>query len=125
MAKRQAYEIAADIEAIWRAHGRRMIHAWPVPPLLWLLERWRFFKPQEAEARGVLEVLFAQTLSHRRTQGLPVHWIYMQNTQVQELMVGAKLNVQIPDRKRPPVSDTVVELPSRQPAFSLQQSGEL
>ena len=110
MKKRQAYEIKEEIEAKWKARCGCMISSWSVSHLGWLIERWRFFRPQDDSTRRAVETIVEETILQRQRAGLPQHWIYMQNLQVREMMIGAGLDVRERFRKSSVVDDRVIEI---------------
>ena len=112
--KRQAYEVAAEIEKKWRSRYGCQCWSWGHHLIQWLLDRWKFKNPQDVERREFIAGVIRQSLENRYCLGLPLGWLYISNVHIREMMTGAGLNVSEPVRKPAIVHDRVIELKPRE-----------
>lgn len=112
--KRQAYEVAAEIEKKWKSRYGCQCWSWGHHLIQWLLDRWKFKNPQDVERREFIAGVIRQSLVDRFRLGLPLGWLYVSNVHIREMMVGAGLNVSEPVRKPAIVHDRVIVLKPRE-----------
>ena len=112
--KRQAYEVAAEIEKKWKSRHGCQCWAWGRDLIQWLLDRWKFKNPQDVDRREFIARVIRQSLSDRAFLHLPQTWLYVSNVHIREMMTGAGLNSADPVRKPAIVHDRVIELKPRE-----------
>lgn len=120
MAKRQAYEVIAEIEAKWKKRCGCMIWSWSSCHIAWLMERWKFKNPRDVDRQAY----FIRKINQRiqdRVGIISVNWLYFYSDEIREMMVGAGLNVSEPIRKPVEPHDRVIVIPARRIQISEQQ----
>lgn len=113
MKKRQAYEVAAEIEKKWRSRSGCVLWSWRFIDVQWLLDRWKFKRPQDSERRIAIESVIHHTIADRFNAGLSMSWLYVWNQHMREMMVGAGLDLHEPVCRKLVFSGDVIEIPPR------------
>lgn len=119
MAKRQAYEVIAEIESKWKQRCGCMIWSWSSYHIAWLMERWKFKNPGDVDRWSY----FIRKINQRiqdRVGIISVNWLYFYSDEIREMMVGAGLNVSEPIRKPVEPHDRVIVIPARRIQISEQ-----
>lgn len=112
MNKRQAFEVAAEIEAKWRRSSRRVLASWSFEHVSWLLQRWQFKRPQDVEQRKRINDIVTESVGARLKARLTVNWLYVFNGHIRAMMEGAGLDTSEPVSRQRVVDDSVIELTS-------------
>lgn len=113
MKKRQAFEVAAEIEKKWRSRSGCVLWSWRFIDVQWLLDRWKFKRPQDSERRTVIDAAIHQAIADRFHAGLSMSWLYVCNQHMREMMVGAGLNLSEPVCRESVFSGDVIQLQPR------------